>query len=64
MDSLVEFYLYSLWYHIDIVLFAYWKGGWENDETVEEAALREAVEEAGVRGELLVMKNWSLYNLS
>ncbi|KAK1315668.1 hypothetical protein QJS10_CPA05g00862 [Acorus calamus] len=28
------------------------KGGWENDETKEEAALREAVEEAGVRGEL------------
>lgn len=26
------------------------KGGWENDETVEEAARREAVEEAGVRG--------------
>ncbi|KAF5742460.1 nudix hydrolase 16 mitochondrial-like [Tripterygium wilfordii] len=29
------------------------KGGWENDETVEEAAVREAVEEAGVRGELM-----------
>ncbi|CAI9099619.1 OLC1v1036469C1 [Oldenlandia corymbosa var. corymbosa] len=29
------------------------KGGWENDETVEEAAIREAVEEAGVRGDLL-----------
>ncbi|CAL5420680.1 unnamed protein product [Camellia sinensis] len=29
------------------------KGGWENDETVEEAALREALEEAGVRGDLL-----------
>ncbi|XP_028770054.1 nudix hydrolase 16, mitochondrial isoform X2 [Neltuma alba] len=28
------------------------KGGWENDETVEEAAVREAIEEAGVRGEL------------
>ncbi|KAM7267192.1 hypothetical protein ACFE04_009358 [Oxalis oulophora] len=28
------------------------KGGWENDETVEEAAAREAVEEAGVRGDL------------
>ncbi|MQM17798.1 hypothetical protein Taro_050776 [Colocasia esculenta] len=27
------------------------KGGWENDETVEEAAEREALEEAGVRGE-------------
>ncbi|KAL3686310.1 hypothetical protein R1sor_008884 [Riccia sorocarpa] len=28
------------------------KGGWETDETVEEAALREALEEAGVRGHL------------
>ncbi|CAH9062434.1 unnamed protein product [Cuscuta europaea] len=28
------------------------KGGWENDETVEQAAMREAVEEAGVRGEI------------
>ncbi|KAL9229378.1 hypothetical protein vseg_004850 [Gypsophila vaccaria] len=26
------------------------KGGWENDETVHEAACREAFEEAGVRG--------------
>ncbi|XP_002273187.1 nudix hydrolase 13, mitochondrial [Vitis vinifera] len=26
------------------------KGGWENDETVEQAACREALEEAGVRG--------------
>ncbi|KFK25585.1 hypothetical protein AALP_AA8G133800 [Arabis alpina] len=29
------------------------KGGWENDETVREAAAREAVEEAGVRGTLM-----------
>ncbi|XP_039036148.1 nudix hydrolase 16, mitochondrial-like isoform X1 [Hibiscus syriacus] len=29
------------------------KGGWENDETVEEAAVREAIEEAAVRGDLL-----------
>ncbi|CAO2828659.1 unnamed protein product [Amaranthus hypochondriacus] len=28
------------------------KGGWENDETVHEAACREAYEEAGLRGEL------------
>lgn len=28
------------------------KGGWENDETDEEAAVREAMEEAGVKGEL------------
>ncbi|MBA0592700.1 hypothetical protein Gorai_009675 [Gossypium raimondii] len=26
------------------------KGGWENDETVHEAACREALEEAGVKG--------------
>lgn len=37
------------------------KGGWENDETVEEAAVREAVEEAGVRGELLVRMNFFVY---
>ncbi|XP_021744500.1 nudix hydrolase 16, mitochondrial-like isoform X2 [Chenopodium quinoa] len=29
------------------------KGGWENDETVEEAARREAIEEAGVKGDIL-----------
>ncbi|KAL0387796.1 UNVERIFIED_CONTAM: Nudix hydrolase 16, mitochondrial [Sesamum radiatum] len=29
------------------------KGGWENDETVQEAALREAIEEAGVRGKIV-----------
>ncbi|KAG6476188.1 hypothetical protein ZIOFF_065424 [Zingiber officinale] len=29
------------------------KGGWENDETVEEAAVREAIEEAGVRGDIV-----------
>lgn len=28
------------------------KGGWENDETKEEAACREALEEAGVKGEI------------
>lgn len=28
------------------------KGGWETDETVEEAACREALEEAGVKGQL------------
>jgi 8-oxo-dGTP pyrophosphatase MutT (NUDIX family) len=30
------------------------KGGWETDETVEAAARRETVEEAGVRGNLEV----------
>lgn len=30
------------------------KGGWENDETVEEAAARESMEEAGVQGDLMV----------
>lgn len=28
------------------------QGGWENDETAEEAAARESLEEAGVRGDL------------
>lgn len=28
------------------------KGGWDNDETVHEAASREALEEAGIRGNL------------
>lgn len=28
------------------------KGGWEDDETLEEAACREALEEAGVKGKL------------
>ncbi|KAI3834893.1 hypothetical protein MKW98_016006 [Papaver atlanticum] len=36
------------------------KGGWENDETVEEAAVREALEEAGVRG--VLMKFLGHYN--
>ena len=31
------------------------KGGWENDETVQKVAVREAIEEAGVRGELMVI---------
>ena len=35
------------------------QGGWENDETVEQAAVREAVEEAGVRGDLVVRKKQS-----
>lgn len=40
------------------MLVSLWlKGGWENDETVEEAAAREALEEAGVQGDLLVRKS-------
>ena len=31
-----------------------YQGGWEDDETIDEAALREAFEEAGVRGILSV----------
>jgi diphosphoinositol-polyphosphate diphosphatase len=30
------------------------QGGWEDDETVEAAAQRETVEEAGVRGSIEV----------
>lgn len=36
------------------------QGGWENDETVEEAAVREAIEEAGVRGELMVRMQFAI----
>jgi len=32
----------------------YYQGGWEDDETVLEAASREAIEEAGVKGILRV----------
>lgn len=35
------------------------QGGWEDDETVDAAARRETVEEAGVRGELEVSKGRS-----
>ena len=48
--------LFSNYYDVAFPL----KGGWENDETVEEAAVREAIEEAGVRGDLMV-KNFSTY---
>ena len=43
--------LYLLW--MVGISFAH-QGGWETDETVEEAACREALEEAGVRGLLQV----------
>ena len=43
--------LYLLW--MAGISFAH-QGGWETDETVEEAACREALEEAGVRGLLQV----------
>ncbi|CAN6483320.1 unnamed protein product [Victoria cruziana] len=36
------------------------KGGWENDEEMDEAARREALEEAGVRGD--IMKLVGYYN--
>lgn len=36
------------------------QGGWEDDESIEEAACREALEEAGVRG---VLNVGSLYLL-
>nr|GMC81962.1 nudix hydrolase 16, mitochondrial-like [Ipomoea batatas] len=37
------------------------RGGWENDETVEEAAMREAIEEAGVRGDLVHFLGYYLF---
>lgn len=33
------------------------QGGWELDESKREAALRESVEEAGVRGKVGVINN-------
>ncbi|KAH9296507.1 hypothetical protein KI387_040095 [Taxus chinensis] len=36
------------------------KGGWENDETKEEAACREALEEAGVKGDIeILLGSWN-----
>uniref|UniRef100_A0A0D6RA52 Nudix hydrolase domain-containing protein n=1 Tax=Araucaria cunninghamii TaxID=56994 RepID=A0A0D6RA52_ARACU len=41
------------------------KGGWENDESVEEAAQREALEEAGVRGEMKkILGSWEFKSKS
>ena len=40
------------------VLFVWLQGGWETDESMEEAALRETMEEAGVVGNIQV----SIYN--
>lgn len=55
---LMNSFIPAMYFSLMIVLISDWKflGGWENDETVEEAAKREAVEEAGVRGELMVNK--------
>ena len=58
LTSAVNSFLSGFWFEIsfsDLIDFALLlKGGWENDETVEEAAVREAIEEAGVRGDLMV----------
>lgn len=45
-------------------LFYFYKGGWENDETVGEAAVREAIEEAGVKGDLKVLNFMDSVDLS
>lgn len=43
---------YEIWLFKSLLFIL--KGGWENDETVVEAASREAFEEAGVKGILNV----------
>ena len=39
---------------VRIAFFLLWQGGWEDDEDVHEAACREALEEAGVKGAINV----------
>ena len=55
----------SPWLCRIIVLTKYFdnQGGWENDETMGQAACREALEEAGVRGILNVGSSSSFYCL-
>ncbi|KAG8076258.1 hypothetical protein GUJ93_ZPchr0006g43861 [Zizania palustris] len=48
-DGKVEVLVISSQKKDDVVMFP--KGGWELDESIDEAARREAMEEAGVRGE-------------
>lgn len=49
---IIDYSFYLVWLFISILL-AY-QGGWELDESVEEAASRESLEEAGVRGNVEV----------
>lgn len=49
---IIDYTFYLVWLFISIIL-AY-QGGWELDESVEEAASRESLEEAGVRGNVEV----------
>ena len=44
------------WHNASDNLSVVYQGGWEDDETVEAAAMRETVEEAGVRGTLEVSR--------
>jgi 8-oxo-dGTP pyrophosphatase MutT (NUDIX family) len=44
--------------HGDGMIFP--KGGWETDETAEEAAARESMEEAGVRVGLSRLVTWTI----
>lgn len=39
---------------VSVLFFFFLQGGWESDESENEAALREALEEAGVQGKLEV----------
>lgn len=55
---ILYFLIFMLFWHemvkfLTIHVFT-WQGGWEDDENVLEAACREALEEAGVKGILKV----------
>ena len=50
-------YYHKYWLHnskFNTLTLFFCQGGWEDDETVIEAACREALEEAGVKGILRV----------
>lgn len=56
---IVFYIIFCFWFFwvltcLCIVCFWFLQGGWEIDESMEQAALRETVEEAGVVGKIEV----------